>query len=54
MLVWRDFATKYKQTILGPIWFLVQPLLPSLVFTIIFSRVAGMSTDGHVRTRGTA
>jgi lipopolysaccharide transport system permease protein len=46
MLVWRDFATKYKQTILGPIWFLVQPLLPALVFTVIFAQVAGMSTDG--------
>lgn len=46
MLVWRDFATKYKQTILGPIWFLVQPVLPSIVFTVIFAQVAGMSTDG--------
>jgi lipopolysaccharide transport system permease protein len=46
MLVWRDFATKYKQTILGPIWFLVQPLLPALIFTVIFGQVAGMSTDG--------
>jgi lipopolysaccharide transport system permease protein len=46
MLVWRDFAVKYKQTILGPIWFLLQPLLPALVFTLIFGRVAHMSTDG--------
>jgi lipopolysaccharide transport system permease protein len=46
MFVWRDFATKYKQTILGPIWFLVQPLLPALIFTVIFAQVAGMSTDG--------
>lgn len=46
MLVWRDFATKYKQTILGPIWFLLQPLLPTLVFTFIFGKVAKMSTDG--------
>ncbi len=46
MFVWRDFATKYKQTILGPVWFLVQPLLPALVFTLIFGRVAGMSTEG--------
>lgn len=49
MLVWRDFATKYKQTILGPIWFLVQPLLPAIVFTIVFGQVAGMSTDGVPR-----
>jgi homopolymeric O-antigen transport system permease protein len=46
MFVWRDFATKYKQTILGPLWFLVQPLLPALVFTVIFGHVAGMSTEG--------
>src|SRR6478672_10916810 len=46
MFVWRDFATKYKQTILGPIWFLVQPLLPALLFTVIFAQVGGMSTDG--------
>ncbi len=46
MFVWRDFATKYKQTILGPIWFLVQPVLPALLFTVIFAQVAGMSTDG--------
>ncbi len=46
MLVWRDFATKYKQTILGPIWFMVQPLLPALLFTVIFGQVAGMSTEG--------
>jgi len=46
MFVWRDFTTKYKQTILGPIWFLVQPLLPALVFTVIFGQVGGMPTDG--------
>jgi len=46
MLVWRDFATKYKQTILGPIWFLLQPILPALVFTLVFGKVARISTDG--------
>ena len=46
MLVWRDFAIKYKQTILGPVWFLLQPLLPALVFTLVFGKVARMSTDG--------
>ena len=46
MLVWKEFATKYKQTILGPIWFLIQPVLPALVFTVIFGQVAGMSTEG--------
>jgi len=49
LLVWRDFATKYKQTVLGPIWFILQPLLPALVFTLVFGQVAGMSTDGIPR-----
>ena len=46
LLVWRDFSSKYKQTILGPLWFILQPLLMTLVFTVIFGRVAGLSTDG--------
>jgi len=39
LLVWRDFATRYKQTVLGPLWFVVQPLLMTLVF-ILFGKVA--------------
>jgi lipopolysaccharide transport system permease protein len=46
MFVRRDFVATYKQTILGPIWFFVQPLLTSLTYIIIFSRVAKLSTDG--------
>lgn len=46
LLVWRDFVSVYKQTILGPAWHLLQPLLATLTFTIIFGRVAGLSTDG--------
>lgn len=46
MFVKRDFVAVYKQTILGPIWFFIQPLLTTLTFTIIFSGVAKMSTDG--------
>ena len=46
LLVWRDFASRYKQTILGPLWFIVQPLIMTLVFTVIFGHVAGLSTDG--------
>ncbi len=46
LLVWRDFVAKYKQTILGPLWFIIQPLMMTLVFTVIFGRVAGLSTDG--------
>lgn len=46
LLVWRDFVAKYKQTILGPLWFIVQPLCMTLVFTVIFGKIAGLSTDG--------
>jgi len=46
LLVWRDFVAKYKQTILGPLWFIVQPLMMTLVFVVIFAGVAKISTDG--------
>ncbi|MCZ2223463.1 MAG: ABC transporter permease [Chitinophagales bacterium] len=46
MFVKRDFVTFYKQTILGPLWFFVQPLLTSLMFLIIFGRIANISTGG--------
>jgi len=46
LFVWRDFVAVYKQTILGPVWHVIQPLLTTLTFTIIFGRVAGLSTDG--------
>ena len=46
LLVWRDFVSKYKQTVLGPLWFIVQPLMMSVVFTVIFGNVAKLSTDG--------
>lgn len=45
LMVARDFAAKYRQTILGPAWFVIQPLLTTLVFTVIFGNVAGISTD---------
>jgi len=44
LLVKRDIVTVYKQTILGPLWYLIQPLFTSLIFTIIFNRVAGINT----------
>ncbi|HZZ57729.1 MAG TPA: ABC transporter permease [Opitutaceae bacterium] len=46
VMVWRDIAARYKQTILGPLWFLLQPLLNTIVFTLIFGRVAHLSTSG--------
>jgi lipopolysaccharide transport system permease protein len=46
ILVRRDFLAKYKQTILGPLWFILQPLLTALVLSIAFHKVAGVSTGG--------
>jgi lipopolysaccharide transport system permease protein len=45
LFVWRDFVAQYKQTILGPLWHLIQPLLTTALFTLVFSRVAQLSTD---------
>ncbi len=42
----RDFKTRYKQTVLGPLWFVIQPLLASLVHLLVFGTIAGLSTDG--------
>ena len=46
MFVKRDFVTFYKQTILGPIWYIIQPLVNTIVFTIIFGNLAKIPTDG--------
>ncbi|RDC64128.1 ABC transporter permease [Adhaeribacter pallidiroseus] len=46
LFVRRDFVSTYKQTILGPIWFFIQPLLTTITFILIFGRVAKLSTDG--------
>ncbi len=46
LFVKRDFAQVYKQTILGPLWFLIQPLFTTFIFTVIFGNLAGISTDG--------
>jgi lipopolysaccharide transport system permease protein len=45
LFVWRDFVSVYKQTILGPLWYLLQPLLTTLTFTVIFGRIAALPTD---------
>lgn len=45
LLVKRDFVATYKQTILGPLWFVIQPLMTTLIFTVIFGNVAQLSTD---------
>lgn len=46
LFVWRDFVAQYKQTILGPLWYLVQPLLTMVVFVVIFGKIAKIPTDG--------
>jgi lipopolysaccharide transport system permease protein len=46
LFVRRDFVSTYKQTILGPIWFFIQPLLTTITYVIIFGNVAKLSTDG--------
>jgi len=46
LFVQRDFISIYKQTILGPLWYLIQPLLTTITFTIIFGRFAKLPTDG--------
>ncbi len=44
LFVKRDVVTVYKQTVLGPLWYLIQPLLTSVIFTIIFNNLAGIQT----------
>ena len=46
MFVKRDFVSFYKQTVLGPLWFFIQPLFTTIVFTFVFGNLAGISTDG--------
>jgi lipopolysaccharide transport system permease protein len=45
-LVWRDVKVRYKQTLLGGLWAVLQPLLAMLIFTVFFNRLAGIGTDG--------
>jgi len=46
LFVWRDFVAQYNQTILGPLWFIIQPLLTTIMFTIVFGNIAQLPTDG--------
>ena len=46
LFVWRDFVSVYKQTSLGPLWHIIQPLMTTVVFTVMFGRIAKLSTDG--------
>lgn len=46
MYVKRDIVTMYKQTILGPLWYIIQPLFTTIMFMFVFGGIAGISTDG--------
>ena len=46
MFVQRNFESSYKQTVLGPLWFIINPLLTSLMYTVVFGQIARISTDG--------
>ncbi len=46
LFVWRDFVSAYKQTILGPAWHIIQPVLTTVTFTVFFGKVAKLPTDG--------
>lgn len=46
LFVRRDFVAVYKQTILGPLWYLIQPLLTTVIFTFVFGNIASLPTDG--------
>jgi len=46
VLVHRDFVARYKQTVLGPLWAIIQPLMTTLVFAVVFGGIAGIPTDG--------
>lgn len=46
LFVQRDFKTRYKQTILGPLWFIIQPLFTTVIYSFVFGNLAGLSTDG--------
>jgi lipopolysaccharide transport system permease protein len=46
-LVWRDIKVRYKQTVIGALWAILQPVLTMIVFSLIFGRAAGLSSDGY-------
>ena len=46
LFVKRNYVTQYKQTILGPLWLIISPLMTTLMFVVVFGNIAGLSTDG--------
>jgi lipopolysaccharide transport system permease protein len=45
LFVYRDFVVYYKQTILGPLWFLIKPLITTIIYTLVFNKIARIPTD---------
>jgi lipopolysaccharide transport system permease protein len=50
LLVKRDFVIQYKQTILGPLWYIINPLISTVMYTFVFGRLANIGTDGIPHT----
>jgi len=46
ILAWRDLSVRYKQTVIGVLWALIRPILTTLIFTVIFGRIARLPSDG--------
>lgn len=46
LFIKRDFVTQYKQTILGPLWFVINPLISTIMYIFVFGNLAKLSTDG--------
>ena len=46
LFIKRDFSAQYKQTVLGPLWHIVQPILTTVIFLLIFGKIANIPTDG--------
>lgn len=46
LFVKRNFVSQYKQTVLGPLWAIIQPLLTTVVFTLVFGNIAGLAAEG--------
>ena len=47
-MIWRDIKVRYKQTMLGAAWAVIQPVMTMLVFTFLFGRIAKLPTDGNI------
>jgi lipopolysaccharide transport system permease protein len=50
MFVKRDFVSSFKQTILGPLWFFINPIFTTVVYLIVFGNIANLSTDGALNS----